>query len=234
LVSWSSGKDSAFALHVLRQQDELDVVGLFTTVNRVHDRVAMHAVRRELLRAQAESAGLPLWEVDIPSPCSNEEYEAAMRDLVRRALAGGVEVVAFGDLFLEDIRRYREERLAGTGLRPVFPLWGIPTGELAERMFDAGVSAVLTCVDPKQVPPSLAGRRWDRSLVEGLPRGVDPCGENGEFHTFVTDGPMLTRPLRVRVGPVVERDGFVFADVQLEPVPRSGSGTDFPSSLGSC
>lgn len=214
IVSWSSGKDSAFTLHVLRERAEFELVALFTTINHVHDRVAMHAVRRELLQAQAASAGLPLWEVDIPSPCSNEEYERAMRGLVKRALDERVEVVAFGDLFLEDIRRYREERLAGTGLRPVFPLWGIPTAELAERMLSAGLSAVLTCVDPRQLPASFAGRTWNRELVRELPPSVDPCGENGEFHTFVTQGPMLSAPLGVEVGPVVERDGFVFADVR--------------------
>lgn len=228
LVSWSSGKDSAFALHELRRAGEVDIVGLFTTVNHVHDRVAMHAVRRELLRVQAARAGLPLWEVDIPSPCSNEEYEAAMRRLVTRARDEGVTVMAFGDLFLEDIRRYREERLANTGIRPVFPLWGVSTAELAERMFEAGVSAVLTAVDPTKVPGDLAGRRWDRDLVRALPAGVDPCGENGEFHTFVTDGPMLTGRIGVRVGPTVERDGFVFCDVQLS------EAEDFPFRAQSC
>lgn len=217
IVAWSSGKDSAFTLHVLREQAEFELVALFTTVNQVHDRVAMHAVRRELLRAQADAAGLPLWEVDIPSPCSNEEYEQAMRGLVQRALLERVEVVAFGDLFLEDIRRYREDRLAGSGLRPVFPLWGIPTAELAERMLSAGLAAVLTCVDPRQLPAHFAGRIWDRALLSELPTTVDPCGENGEFHTFVTHGPMLGHPLAVEVGPVVERDGFVFADVRPQP-----------------
>ena len=217
LLAFSSGKDSAWALHVLRSAGELDVIGLFTTVNQVHDRVAMHAVRRELLRAQAESAGLPLWEVDIPSPCSNEEYEDAMRGLVRRALAHGVEVVAFGDLFLEDIRRYREERLKDTGLRPVFPLFGLATDALAREMIDGGLSAVLTCVDPKKLPKEFVGRRFDRELLAALPEGVAPCGENGEFHTFVTHGPMLRTPLDVAVGPVIERDGFVFADVDFRP-----------------
>ena len=215
MISWSSGKDSAFALHVVREANELDVVGAFTTVNRVHDRVAMHAVRRELLRAQASRAELPLWEVDIPSPCSNEEYDAAMRQLVDRARANAVDVVVFGDLFLDDIRRYREDRLAGTGLRPVFPLWGTPTGELAERMLESGVSAVLTCVDPRQLSARLAGSRWDRAFLRALPERVDPCGENGEFHTFVTHGPMLTAPIDVRVGPTVEREGFVFTDLAL-------------------
>lgn len=214
LVSWSSGKDSAYALHRVREQGELDVIALFTTMNLVYDRVAMHAVRRELVRAQAESAGLPLWEVEIPSPCSNEQYEAAMRGLVARAREHDVEVVVFGDLFLEDIRRYREDRLQGTGLRPSFPLWGIDTRELSRRMLDAGMSAVVTCIDPKKLAPSCAGQRWDGSFIQGLPETVDPCGENGEFHTFVTQGPMLRQPLSVEVGPTVERDGFVFADVR--------------------
>lgn len=215
IVSWSSGKDSAFALHALRASDEFELVALFTTVNATHDRVAMHAVRRELLRAQAQSARLPLWEVDIPSPCSNELYEEAMRGLLARAVSAGVEVVAFGDLFLADIRRYREERLAGSGVRPVFPLWQIPTAELAERMLAEGLSAVLTCVDPKQLDPAFVGRTFDAALLADLPKSVDPCGENGEFHTFVTSGPMLAEPLSVEVGPRVERDGFAFADVRL-------------------
>lgn len=215
LISWSSGKDSAFALHALRQAGELDVVGLFTTMNHLHDRVAMHAVRRELVRAQAARTGLPLWEVEIPSPCSNEEYEVAMRGLVERALAARVEVVAFGDLFLQDIRDYREARMKDTGLRPVFPLWGIPTTALADRMLSAGMQAVLTCVDPKKLPPALVGRRWDAQLLRELPADVDPCGENGEFHTFVTHGPMLDGGLDVVLGARVERDGFAFIDLTL-------------------
>jgi uncharacterized protein (TIGR00290 family) len=215
LVSWSSGKDSAYALHVLRQDPRFDVVGLFTTVNRVHERVAMHAVRRELLAEQAASAGLPLWEVPIPSPCSNAEYEDAMRALVERARASAVSHVAFGDLFLEDIRRYREERLEGTGLTPLFPLWRRPTAELAREMLTAGVSAVLTAVDPKQLPAELAGRRWDAELLRELPPPADPCGENGEFHTFVTAGPMLAHPIGVSIGETVRRDGFVFTNLLL-------------------
>jgi uncharacterized protein (TIGR00290 family) len=213
IVSWSSGKDSAFSLHAVRERDELEVVALFTTLNRVHDRVAMHAVRREVLRAQAERAGLPLWEVEIPSPCSNAEYEDAMRGLVARARAADVEVVVFGDHFLEDIRRYREERLEGTGLRPVFPLWGIETAALSQQMLAAGLSAIVTCIDPRKLPASFAGRRWDASFLADLPSDVDPCGENGEFHTLVTEGPMLREPLAVSVGQTVERDGFVFTDV---------------------
>src|SRR5690606_27002345 len=211
---WSSGKDSAYALHVLRERAEVDVVALFTTITAPFARVSMHGVRIELLREQAARAGLPLWEVEIPSPCSNREYETAMRGLVDRALRAGVARIAFGDLFLEDVRRYREERLSGTGLSPMFPLWGIPTATLATEMLSAGVEAVLTCIDPRKVPRALAGSRFDRALVDALPPEVDPCGENGEFHTFVIAGPMLSAPLAVDVGPTVERDGFLFTDVR--------------------
>jgi uncharacterized protein (TIGR00290 family) len=216
LLSWSSGKDSAWTLHVLRQQNQYDVVGLVTTINESADRVAMHAVRTSLLAAQAEAAGLPLWAVPIPSPCSNEQYEAAMQRVIERARAEGVGVFAFGDLFLADIRAYRERQLEGTGLTAVFPLWLRPTGELAREMVSAGLSAHLTCVDPKKLPVSFAGRAFDAALLRDLPSGVDPCGENGEFHTFACAGPMFRRELGVRVGQVVERDGFVFAD--LSPI----------------
>jgi uncharacterized protein (TIGR00290 family) len=213
LLSWSSGKDSAWALHVLRQGGGVEVAGLLTTTNDEFQRVAMHGVRRELLRAQAEAAGLPLWEVPLPHPCSNEQYEAAMTVAMRRAVDEGIEAVAFGDLFLEDIRRYREEKLGPTGLRPLFPVWGMPTDELAREMLSAGVVAHVSCVDPRQAPGSLAGRRWDASLLAELPAGADPCGENGEFHTFVSAGPMFRQAIDVRIGEVVERDGFVFADI---------------------
>lgn len=213
LLSWSSGKDSAWALHVLRQRGEVDVVGLLTTVNRVHDRVAMHAVRSELLRAQARAAALPLWEVPIPSPCSNAEYEAAMGEAMARAKADGITTVAFGDLFLEDIRAYREQKLAAAGMTPVFPIWGIPTDALARDMIAGGLRARLTCVDPKQLAASFAGREFDAALLADLPPGVDPCGERGEFHTFAYAGPMFRAPVAVRLGDVVERDGFVFADL---------------------
>jgi len=213
LLAWSSGKDSAFSLHVLRQRGDVEVVGLLTTVNEVHDRVAMHAVRRELLEAQAEAAGLPLVVVPIPSPCPNDVYEAAMSKAMDEALRKGVRAIAFGDLFLPDIRRYREERLAGTGVIPLFPLWGRPTRELAEEMIASGLRATLTCVDPRALPASFAGRVFDGGFLADLPEGVDPCGENGEFHTFAWDGPMFDRPIYVRGGEVVERDGFVFADL---------------------
>jgi uncharacterized protein (TIGR00290 family) len=213
LLAWSSGKDSAWSLHVLRQRPDVEVVGLLTTVNRVHDRVAMHAVRRTLLEAQAGAAGLPLAMVPIPSPCSNAEYEQAMAAAVERARAAGVRGVAFGDLFLEDVRQYRERQMAQTGLELLFPLWQRPTDALAREMLAGGLRATLTCVDPRVLPASFAGRPFDASLLADLPPGVDPCGEKGEFHTFAWDGPMFREPVRVRAGEVVARDGFVFADL---------------------
>jgi uncharacterized protein (TIGR00290 family) len=212
LLAWSSGKDSAFALHVLREQG-VPVVGLLTTINDAFDRVAMHAVRRELLRQQADAVGLPLHEVRIPSPCPNEVYEAAMAEALAAAAAEGLSAVAFGDLFLEDVRRYREERMASTGLEPLFPLWGRPTRALAEQMIAAGQKAVLTCVDPRVLAPGFVGRAFDAALLSELPEAVDPCGENGEFHSFAWDGPAFRQPVPVRVGQTIERDGFVFADV---------------------
>jgi uncharacterized protein (TIGR00290 family) len=217
ILSWSSGKDSAFALHTLRLAKAYDIVGLLTTVNQVHDRVAMHAVRRELLRLQARAADLPLIEVDLPYPCSNDEYEARMRAFVQRALELGVSAVAFGDLFLEDVRAYRERQLAGSGLRPVFPLWGKPTPELAREMIASGLQARLTCVDPKQIDPSFAGRPFDQRLLDELPPSADPCGERGEFHTFVWAGPMFGAPVNIVPGEIVTRDGFVFADLLPAP-----------------
>jgi uncharacterized protein (TIGR00290 family) len=212
LVAWSSGKDSAWALHRLREEGA-EVSGLLTTVNASAGRVAMHAVRESLLRRQAEAAGLPLFTVPIPHPCSNEAYDAAMERAMADAHARGVRHVAFGDLFLEDVRRYREERLLWTGIAPLFPLWGEDTGALARTMQHAGVRSILTCVDPRVLPREFAGRDWDARLLAELPAGCDPCGERGEFHTFVTAGPMLGHPLPVRRGEVVEREGFVFADV---------------------
>ncbi len=224
LLSWSSGKDSAWTLHVLRQQGELHVAGLLTTVNEHADRVAMHAVRRSLLETQAEAAGVPLWTVSIPHPCSNEQYEAAMARAIERAREEGIDAIAFGDLFLGDIRRYREARLAGTGLRPVFPLWMRPTAELAREMLAAGLRAVITCVDRAQLPASFAGRMFSPALLPDLPPDVDPCGENGEFHTFAYAGPMFARTVEVRVGEVIERDGFVFADLTPREVTRPHGG----------
>jgi uncharacterized protein (TIGR00290 family) len=214
LVSWSSGKDSAWMLHTLNQQHPGCVAGLLTTLNEAFDRVAMHAVRRSLLEAQADAANLPLYPVDLPWPCSNAEYEQRMAAAVTQFIAAGFTHVAFGDLFLEDVRRYREERLAGTGLTALFPLWKTqPTADLARQMIDGGLRAYLTCIDPRRVPAAFAGRAFDAALLADLPPDVDPCGENGEFHSFVWDGPMFHRPIAVLVGEVVERDGFVFADV---------------------
>ena len=216
LLSWSSGKDSAWSLHVLRTRQEVEVVGLLTTVNQVHSRVAMHAVRVELLEAQAQAAGLPLRKIPIPSPCTNAEYEAAMLAAIERAKREGIGSVAFGDLFLEDIRRYREERLKETGVAPIFPIWAMPTRELAYEMVKSGLRARVTCVDPKQLPESFAGREFDARFLADLPSDVDPCGERGEFHTFAYDGPMFERPVPVKSGEIVKRDGFVFADLLLK------------------
>ncbi|MBU0620768.1 MAG: adenine nucleotide alpha hydrolase [Gammaproteobacteria bacterium] len=211
-LSWSSGKDSAWALHVLRQSGEHEVSGLFTTVNAAFDRVAMHAVRVELLRMQAEAAGLPLHVIEIPYPCSDEQYAAAMNDFMAQARAAGVQCMAFGDLYLEDVRRYREERMQGTGIAPVFPLWGRPTRELLRDMLDGGLRAHLTCVDPRVLPAAFAGQELTLELAAQMPPGTDCCGENGEFHTFVSAGPMFAHPLAIEMGEVVTRDGFVFAD----------------------
>lgn len=213
LLSWSSGKDSAWALHTLRLDPTLHVVGLLTTLNKEYDRVAMHAVRRELLSAQAVAVGLPLRCVDLPWPCSNEAYEALMSGAVKTAVDEGIELMAFGDLFLEDIRRYREEKLHGTKLKPIFPIWGQPTLELAHQMLDSGLVAHVTCIDPKAMPREMVGRRFDADFLRDLPKGVDPCGENGEFHTFVSDGPMFAQPVNVKVGKTEERGGFVYADL---------------------
>jgi uncharacterized protein (TIGR00290 family) len=215
LVSWSSGKDSAWMLHVLRQQSDVEVAGLLTTVNQAFNRVAMHAVRLELLEAQAAAAGVPLWLVPIPHPCPNEMYERAMAAACARAVADGVTHVAFGDLFLQDVRRYREERLAGTGLTPLFPLFGADTTALAADMIAGGLGAILTCVNPAVLDRSFAGREFDERLLADLPGAVDPCGERGEFHSFAYRGPMFSRSLPVRRGEVVERDGYVFADLIL-------------------
>jgi uncharacterized protein (TIGR00290 family) len=213
MVSWSSGKDSAWMLHVLKRDPSIEIGGLLTTMNEQFDRVAMHGVRRRLVEAQAGAAGVPLRTVPLPWPCTNEEYEARMRRAVAQAEAEGFTHVAFGDLFLEDVRRYREDKLAGTGLTPLFPIWGIPTDRLAAEMVENGLRSVLTCVNPKHLDRSFAGREFDRALLADLPADVDKCGERGEFHSFAYDGPMFHHPLAVTVGEVVDRDGFVFADV---------------------
>ena len=213
LLSWSSGKDSAWALHLLSQSKDTQIVGLLTTINESANRVAMHAVRRMLLEAQAETLGLPLWVAPLPSPCPNADYERIMREVCRRAVTEGIQAVAFGDLYLTDVRRYREQQLQGTGLEPLFPVWGIPTRELASEMIASGLRAKITCVDPRALPREFAGREFDESFLADLPPGVDPCGENGEFHSFVYNAPGFREPLRVDVGEIVERDGFVFADL---------------------
>jgi uncharacterized protein (TIGR00290 family) len=218
LLSWSGGKDSAWALHLLQQDPTVEVAALLTTVNTQFNRVAMHGFREELLHAQAEAAGLPLWPVPLPWPCSNDHYEAAMSAACARARTQRIDAIAFGDLFLEDIRAYREARLAGTGLQPLFPCWQIPTGQLARQMIASGLRAHLVCLDPRHLDRSFAGREFDASLLADLPPSVDPCGERGEFHTFVSAGPMFapdgrSRSIEVRRGDIVERDGFVYADL---------------------
>jgi uncharacterized protein (TIGR00290 family) len=213
LLSWSSGKDSAWTLHVLRQRPDVTVVGLVTTINEAFDRVAMHGVRRALVQAQADAAGLPLHVLPIPHPCPNETYERLMGEFVARQVAAGIEAFAFGDLFLEDIRRYREAKLAGTGLQPMFPVWGRDTPALAREMIAGGLVAHIACLDPRKLDQRFAGRRFDATLLADLPAGVDPCGENGEFHTFACAGPMFQHPIAVEIGEVVARDGFVFCDM---------------------
>ena len=213
LLSWSSGKDSAWALHVLRQRGEVEVVGLLTTINTHFQRVAMHGTRYALLKAQAEAARLPLWEVPLPWPCSNEIYEQAMAAACASAVQQGISGIAFGDLFLEDVRRYREDRLRGTGLDPVFPLWGRNTRELVSEMLAGGMCARIVCVDPSKLSGEFAGRDLDENLLNQLPAGVDPCAENGEFHTFAYAGPMFYQPIPIKGGETVTREGFLYADV---------------------
>ena len=229
LVSWSSGKDSAWMLHVLRSEGIGEPGALLTTVNESAKRVAMHAVRTEVLQAQADAAGLPLITVLIPQPCPNDVYEAQMSAAIANARAEGFTHVAFGDLFLEDIRRYREERMEGTGLTPIFPLWMRPTDALARDMLAGGLEAYLTCVDPRVVPASLAGRRFDAALLSDLPPGTDPCGERGEFHTCAVAGPMFSNRLDVSLGEIVQRDGFVFADLELMDSQRRNDASPLPS-----
>jgi uncharacterized protein (TIGR00290 family) len=215
LVSWSSGKDSAWMLHVLRQNGAGEVGALLTSVNETAGRVSMHGVREDVLRAQADATGLPLRTIPLPWPCTNEIYEARLRAAVDRAVADGFTHVAFGDLFLEDVRKYREDRLAGTGLAPLFPLWGLPTPALAREMIASGLRARLACLDPRVMPRELIGAEFDAALLAALPATVDPCGENGEFHSCVTAGPMFSRSLDVERGETVEREGFVYGDLTL-------------------
>jgi uncharacterized protein (TIGR00290 family) len=215
LMAWSSGKDSAFALWTLRQDPSVEIVGLLTTLNSSVDRVSMHAVRRSLLEAQAEAAGLPLFTVPLPDPCSDEAYRAAMSRAVGDARSRGVQAMAYGDLFLEDVRGYREAEHAGTGIMPLFPLWGRPTPVLAREMVDAGLEAIVTCVDTDQLDRSFLGRTFDHAFLDELPDGVDPCAENGQFHTVAIAGPMFAHRLEVEVGAVADQGRFVFVDVAL-------------------
>jgi uncharacterized protein (TIGR00290 family) len=215
-MSWSSGKDSAWALHLLRQNPGIEISALLTTFNAAANRVAMHAVRRDLVEAQAQRMGLPIWSIDLPWPCPNAVYEGLMRDMCGRAVEEGITAVAFGDLFLQDIRDYRERQLASTGLSPMFPVWLIPTDELARELIRAGVKAKVTCIDPRKLDASFAGREYDDEFLNNLPPGIDPCGENGEFHTFVYAAPVFSSAIGVETGERVERDGFVFADVYMK------------------
>jgi uncharacterized protein (TIGR00290 family) len=214
LLAWSSGKDCAWALHTLRQREGVEVVGLLTSFNEEFQRVSMHGVARELVERQARAAGLPLWPVELPWPCPNEVYEARMAQACGRAVEAGVHAVAFGDLFLEDVRAYRERQLAATGLEPLFPLWGMNTARLVRAMIAGGQRALVTCVDPKQLPAAFCGREFDEGFLSELPPGVDPCGENGEFHTFVYAAPAFAGAIACETGETLERDGFVFTDVR--------------------
>jgi len=221
LLSWSSGKDSAWALHALQHDPEIDLLGLFSVVNETYGRVSMHAPRVDLLLHQAEATGLPLQVINIPHPCSNDECDTIMRSFVGNAVENGIECMAFGDLFLRDIREYREYQLRETGIKPVFPIWNIPTDILAEQMLSSGVEAYISCVDPQKIPGTLAGRRWSRTLLDELPKNVDPCGENGEFHTVVVGGPMFHERIPVHIGETVEREGFIFTDIIPGPTAPS-------------
>jgi uncharacterized protein (TIGR00290 family) len=219
LIAWSSGKDSAFALHEVRRADEFDVVGALTTVTETFDRVSIHGVRQEILHAQLDAAGLPARIVPIPYPCPNAIYEARMGVAVAKAVQEGITHIIFGDLFLADIRAYREQKLAGTGITPLFPLWQRPTLPLAQAMIASGMEAYLATVDLKKLPAEFAGRKFDRQLLADLPEGVDPCGENGEFHTCVVAGPIFLRRLPVVTGERVERDGYGYCDLVMDSVP---------------
>lgn len=213
LLSWSSGKDSSWTLHVLQQRDDLEVVSLFCTINRKFERAAMHAVRVELIKRQAASAGLPVQFIELPHPCTDAEYRIIMGEFIDQVSRQGIEYIAFGDLYLEDIRSYRENNLADTGITPIFPIWGMETTALSRKMVNSGLRAVITCVDPNKLDPEFIGREYDQAFLEQLPDTVDPCGENGEFHSFAFAGPMFKEPVDIRPGETVARDGFVFADV---------------------
>ncbi len=216
LISWSSGKDSAFALHEVLRAGEFEVVGALTTVTETFGRVSIHGVRQEILCAQLDAAGLQPTIVPIPYPCPNEIYEARMGEAVERAVLDGITHIIFGDLFLQDIRAYREQKLAGTGITPVFPLWGRPTSQLAQQMIADGFEAYIATVDLKKMPAEFAGRKFDAQLLTDLPEGIDPCGENGEFHSCVVAGPIFSRRLAVTPGERVERDGYAYCDLVME------------------
>lgn len=215
LLSWSSGKDSAWALHILRQMPEYDIVGLFSTYNAKFKRVAMHSTRLELVKLQAEHAGLPLELIPLPFPCTNEDYEEIMENFIAGIKKRGITHIAFGDIFLEDVRQYRIDKLASTDITPIFPLWGIPTDELSRKMVSSGLRAQITCIDPKQISDEFAGQVYNLSFIEKLPMNIDPCGENGEFHSFAFTGPMFKEPIPYEVGETVTRDGFTFTDIKL-------------------
>ena len=219
LLSWSSGKDSAWALHLLRQDPTTDHMGLFTVMNQKYNRVSMHATRLELLDRQAEAAGLPIQLINLPDPCTNDECDAIMRQFITECTGKGIQRIAFGDLFLEDVRQYRENQLRGTGIEPVFPLWNIPTAQLARQMLAQGVEAYVSSVDLKKLPAHWAGRKWSQELLDEFPKGTDLCGENGEIHTVVVGGPMFRESIPVNVGEIVERDGFAYADI----IPMNGN-----------
>lgn len=232
VISWSGGKDSAWTLHTLRQQPrEYAVIGLLTTINQRFNRIAMHGVRRELLEAQAAAAGLPLWVIPLPCPCTNEHYERRMLNALHFMHRLGVDVIAFGDLYLQDIRAYREKQFANCGLELMFPLWDVPTHQLAGDMLSSGLKARLSCVDPRAVPADWAGREYNAELLAELPASADPCAENGEFHTFVYAGPMLRSAIPVINGETVERDGFVFADLLLNGTPVTRDAFSNPDVL---
>jgi uncharacterized protein (TIGR00290 family) len=216
LLSWSSGKDSAWTLHSLLLQPDVEVVGLYTTINKEFERVAMHAVRTELLYQQAKSLDLPIEIIHISNPCSNAQYETAMGEFITRAKQLEIEYLAFGDLFLEDVRKYREEKLAGTGITPIFPIWGKNTKSLSKEMIDCGLKAIITCVDPKQLSADFSGKNYDNSFLKQIPESVDPCGEKGEFHSFTFGGPMFKDEIKIQIGETVSRDGFVFTDLLLK------------------
>jgi uncharacterized protein (TIGR00290 family) len=213
LLSWSSGKDSAWALHLLRQDPAIDLPSLFAVMNQKYNRVSMHAARLEMLQRQARSVGLPLQMINLRDPCSNEQYAAAMRSFVAESIANGVQCMAFGDLFLEDVRKYRENQLQGSGIEPIFPLWGIPVEQVVEQMLSAGLETYICSVDLKKLPSHFAGRKWSSELIAEFPPGCDPCGENGEIHTVVVNGPMFLESIPISVGEVIERDGFAYAEI---------------------